>query len=261
MKILSLNVNGLRAFYNRGGTEGGLLQSLLDSQDPDILLFQEIKCNPETYKYWLGEWENEYQLAAFHNQFQDSYAGVGAMVKKGIDARFFTKTLIINNYDTGRIMRIDLKDKIILGVYVLNSGDKDDLRKEWNEKFLQYVEFLKQDKPVIILGDLNAVSSEQDCWAYEQYFDEMPGVKEYEINWLHDLLKLGFIDSFAQTHDEETWKYSWFSYRGDSRYSNKGFRLDYALVDEKLKKKIKSCEILGSACEYSDHSPVLLEIK
>lgn len=261
MKILSLNVNGLRAFYNRGGEEGGLLQSLLDSHDPDILLFQEIKCNANTYKYWLGEWENDYQLAAFHNQFQDSYAGVGAMVRRGIDAKFFTKTLVINNYDTGRIMCIELEDMIILGVYVVNSGDKDDLRKEWNQKFLEYVDLLKSEKPVIILGDLNAVSGEMDCWAYDEYYDQMPGVKEYEITWLHNLLDHGFIDSFEKTHSEEDWKYSWFSYRGDSRYTNKGFRLDYALVDKKISSKIMSSEILGSPCEYSDHSPVLLEIK
>lgn len=263
MKLMNLNINGLKAFYNRGEGEGSLLDELLNEFDPDVLIFNETKCSKEDYQYWLSEWTDKYALVSAPNQYKAGYAGVGMMLKKTGDPKLLfqvsTPVMIDSEYDTGRIITLEYEDFYLVGTYVLNSGDKDDLRIEWDKEFREYLKTLQADKPVIILGDLNVCRAENDCWEFETYFDEMPGVKGYEIEDFANLLSDGYIDSFRKFHPEDE-QYSWFSYRGNSRWTNKGFRLDYALVDKRLEDKIINSSILGGACQYSDHSPILLEI-
>lgn len=268
MRILSLNVNGLKAFYNRGEGDGYLLQDLIDNYDPDIIIFNETKCSNEDYKYWLSEWKDDWKLISARNQYNKGYAGVGMMVNNRVIDRFPTMDTDIcppvmtdSKYDTGRILKLDFPDFYIIGVYVLNSGEKDEQRQLWDKEFHEYLRILQIDKPILVLGDMNVCSYSDDCWAFDQYFDSMPGVKSYEIDSFHLMLdQNNLIDSFRKCHPDDRHTYSWFSYRGASRYKNQGFRLDYALVDKRLEDKIIDSSILGKACQYSDHSPILLEI-
>lgn len=263
MRIVSLNINGTKAFYNRGGQEAEVMDHLLWETGADIILFNETKCSPDDFNYWMDEWLGAYDSWATSNQYKRGYAGVAAMIKKGVATRVIDVSypiMIDSEYDSGRIITIKFPTFYLVGVYVLNSSDKDELRQEWDKEFHNYISSLKADLPVIIMGDMNVCSNEHDCWAFEEYFDSMPGVKSYEIDAFHKLLSQGFVDSFRELHPEDIERYSWFSYRGNSRWTNKGFRLDYALVDDRVKDKIQVSDIIGGACEYSDHSPIYLEI-
>lgn len=268
MRILSLNVNGLRAFYNRGKGDGWLLQDLIDENDPDVILFQETKCSPEDVAYWLQEWQDNWNIYAVSNEYIKGYAGVAAMIRKdsglvpGLKEEFLSYKLIESEYDTGRIVVLSNEEIAIVGVYVLNSGEKEELRIKWDKKFKSFLQKIQSNRKLIILGDLNATTDEYDCYAFTQYFDNCPGVMSFEIDALKSLMKdLQLTDSFRYMNKAEDYKYSWFSYRGNSRWNNQGFRLDYALVDDRLRSNIKVSDILGSPCQFSDHSPILLELE
>lgn len=260
MKIVSLNVNGTKAFYNRGEGDGYLLDNLIKEHNPDIILLQETKCSKEDFIWWLSEF-SDYNFVCVPNKYKKGYAGVGALIKKSLHI-LYNEHICINNseYDSGRILELFTGKYYIIGVYVMNSGsDKEDLRFEWDLKFHEYLSALKYRHPVIVLGDFNSTRDDKDCYAFEQYFDQYPGCYKFEIDALNDLINSGFKDTFRELHGDEI-KYSWFSYRGGARYNNQGWRLDYALVDDRIFDKVNSCEILGKPCEYSDHSPILLDI-
>jgi len=260
MKIISLNVNGFRSFYNRSDGDGILLKNLIKTKDPDIILFQEIKCDNDTFRDWTEEF-TEYNSVSYHNKYKSGYAGVAALIKKSV--KYLNTFEIINlpdvEYDSGRILCIEFNDLYILGIYTLNSGsDKEELRELWDIELNNKILELSTNKNVVILGDLNSTRDYRDCYNFDEYYDQYPGCYEFEINALNNLIENYFIDSYRYLHDEI--KYSWFSYRGDARWTNKGWRLDYALVDNRLGNSIKSSEILGNPCEYSDHSPIYLEL-
>lgn len=262
LKILSLNINGLKAFYNRGEGSGSLLDKLIAENNPDIILFQETKCTEDDVHYWLSEWENEWKVFANSSE-KKGYAGVACMIKNNLISKCLVKqvNLMEGEYYSGRILEIAYGCLKIVNVYTLNSGsEKANLRVNWDKEFINYIQGLRDYRKVIVMGDLNSVTDEKDCYAYEAYFDIMPGVCEFEIEALKSLKKTAnLFDSFRELNPE-TVEYSWFSYRGSSRWNNQGFRLDYALLDESLRSNLKSSEILGSPCEYSDHSPILLTL-
>lgn len=260
MKICSYNVNGLRACIRNGGI--GRIMDL----PWEVLCLQEIKCTAPMVPQLVNP--GEFALTSALSSKKAGYAGVATIMRCGlipvkIEPFQTPEELSKKSINTtGRIIQTEFREFYLINVYTLNSGGKDDLRRDWDNWFRSYIKGLQTIKPVVIMGDLNVVPSRQDYygdWSKAVQFGNMAGMKTYEINGFNDLIQdCKLIDSFRLLNPT-TRQYSWFTYRAGARESNHGWRLDFALVDERLKSKIKSSEIY-SDITGSDHCPILLDI-
>lgn len=257
MRIVSYNVNGLNAILQKV-----TLGKIMSDYDPDVLCIQETKSLPDRLSILSDRFPN-YEYVGNCNQWKSGYAGVVTLVKKSILRPIASTPQLGIEYMQGRIVTTMFTHYILVNVYTLNSGSKDDLRKEWDLAFKEYVEFLKikSGLPIIIMGDLNVVASPLDYWGdLNSKIDSQPGMMKYEILGFHNGLirDCELVDTYRELHPDER-AYSWFSYRGGARQKNHGWRLDYALCSRDFLPKIARSEVL-SHIEGSDHSPILIEI-
>jgi exodeoxyribonuclease-3 len=257
MKILSLNVNGLKAFYNRS-----VLDRIISKHSPDILCLQETKCTDSYAGYWLCEY-SDYSVIAAHNYLKSGYSGVAMMVKNELLEQIINikKPIILKNneYAPGRVITLEFDTLYVTTVYTLNSGsDKYDYRIEWDEAFINYLSTLK-DKPNIVLGDMNVCHSDMDHYHFDKYFDTCPGLYKVEIDGFTKLLNnLDLVDTYRKLHPDSI-EYSWFSYMGKARENGNGWRLDYALASKSLMSLIKDSFIDNEEVR-SDHSLIGIEL-
>ncbi|WP_104735336.1 exodeoxyribonuclease III [Hanstruepera ponticola] len=251
MKIISYNVNGIRAALNKG------LLDWLESANPDVVCLQEIKAMKEQldlsvfedagyhYNYWFSAQKKGYSGVAILSKIQPNHIEYGT----GIESMDFE----------GRNLRLDFDDFSVMSLY-LPSGTNDarlDHKLEYMDMFQNYINDLKVEIPnLIICGDYNICHEEIDI-----HNPKMKGVSGFlpvEREWIGNFIRSGFIDSFRYLHPEKQ-EYSWWSYRANARANNKGWRLDYAMVSKPLQENIKRAVILSEAV-HSDHCPILLEI-
>ena len=251
MKIISYNVNGIRAALNKG------LLDWLESANPDVVCLQEIKAMKEQldlsvfedagyhYNYWFSAQKKGYSGVAILSKVQPNHIEYGT----GIESMDFE----------GRNLRLDFDDFSVMSLY-LPSGTNDarlDHKLEYMDMFQNYINDLKVEIPnLIICGDYNICHEEIDI-----HNPKMKGVSGFlpvEREWIGNFIRSGFIDSFRYLHPEKQ-EYSWWSYRANARANNKGWRLDYAMVSKPLQENINRAVILSEAV-HSDHCPILLEI-
>ena len=157
----------------------------------------------------------------------------------------------------GRVIAAEYKDYFLVTVYTPNSGSelvRLDYRKKWDQDFLHYVKNLEKTKHVIICGDLNVAHQPIDLKNPKANYNKTAGYTQVEIDGFENLLKAGFVDTFRHFYPD-TVKYSWWSYRFNSRAKNIGWRIDYFLVSESLLPRVKDSFILNEY-EGSDHCPV-----
>ena len=251
MKIISYNVNGIRAAINKGFIDW------LYETNVDVICIQEIKANKEQVQ------TNLLEKIGYHNYWfsaqKKGYSGVA------IFSRIKPKKVIygtkINHIDfEGRIIQADYEDFSIISLY-LPSGTNID-RLEYKFKFMKdfqkYIDDLKTKYPkLVICGDYNICHKEIDIHDPVRN-KNVSGFLPEERRWLDKFINSGFIDSFRHLNLEPN-NYSWWSYRANSRANNKGWRIDYALVTESLKKNIKNSFILNSV-KHSDHCPIGIEL-
>lgn len=253
MKILSLNVNGLKAFVNN---ERAL--KIEKYFDWDIICFQEIKCS-HSDAVKLCDVYFPHKVLSVSSQFKNGYAGVATLVAPELESRlkYATGPEIMDDYGSGRIVVTEFDTFTLVNVYTLNSGNKESYRKEWDIRFRDFIS--KLPRPLVIVGDLNVVSDEFGHWNYEAARNTMPGLYDFELEGFN-LLKeeQGLIDAF-RFRNPETRAYSWYSYRSNSRYNNQGWRIDYTLVSKDLLPKVRSTQVLSSI-NASDHCPVLIDL-
>lgn len=252
MKIISYNVNGIRAAVNKGFVDW------LKSAGPDVVCLQEIKAIKEQldlslfeaagykYHYWFSAQKKGYSGVAILSKTEPDHVECGT----GIESMDFE----------GRNIRADFNGISVMSLY-LPSGTNDarlDYKFEYMDKFQDYINELKKDFPnLIICGDYNICHQEIDI-----HNPKMKGVSGFlpeEREWLGNFIDSGFIDSFRFLN-KDVQQYSWWSYRANSRANNKGWRLDYAMVSNPLQENIKRAVILSEAV-HSDHCPILLEIE
>ncbi|WP_204344238.1 exodeoxyribonuclease III [Psychroserpens algicola] len=252
MKIVSYNVNGIRAAMNKG------LIDWLTSANPDVICLQEIKAMKEQvdieaienagykYNYWFSAQKKGYSGVAILSKTEPDHVEYGT----GIESMDFE----------GRNIRVDFNGLSIMSMY-LPSGTNDARlahKFEYMNMIHQYLNDLRQEKPnLVVLGDYNICHEEIDI-----HNPKMKGVSGFlpeEREWLGNFINSGFIDSYRYLHPEKQ-EFSWWSYRANSRANNKGWRLDYAMVSEPLQENIKRSVILTEAV-HSDHCPILIEIK
>lgn len=251
MKIISWNVNGIRAAWSHG------LSLFLDNSNADIYCFQETKVQEPVHMLELdgyySYWSNCINRKA--------YSGTLCLTRvKPLSYRYGMPNLDNNE---GRLITLEYADFYLVNCYVPNaqhSYDRSDYRSEWDRIFFGYTAELKSRKPVIICGDFNVAISNNDIYAESKWVEiNSQGFQSVERENIGKLLELGFTDSFRALHPDETNRFSWWSNRKFKRKENRGWRLDYFFTDNTLLNKIRSSEILDDV-RGSDHCPIMLDI-
>lgn len=249
-KYISWNVNGLRAVIKKGFLE------YIEEQNPDIIGLQEIKLSEGQLDLEIPGYNMYYNYAE-----RKGYSGTAIFTKeKPINV---TYGIGIEEHDNeGRVITAEFSEYYFVTVYTPNSKDKLlrlDYRMIWEDEFLKYLKNLEKSKPVIVCGDLNVAHKEIDL-KNPKTNTKNPGFTIEERNKFTNLLDSGFIDTFRYFYPDKEFAYSWWSYRGNARKNNTGWRIDYFCVSESLKNRITDAEI-QSNIEGSDHCPVVLYIK
>lgn len=251
-KIISYNVNGIRAAVKKGFMEW------LEAADPDIVCLQETKAQPDQIPVF--EFETMGYKTYIHSAKKKGYSGVAILTKKEPDQ--FEVGTGMEKYDLeGRFLRLDFGDTSVVSVYHPSgsSGDeRQDFKMQWLFDFQDYVTDLRKSRPkLIICGDYNICHEAIDI--HDPVRNKtVSGFLPEERDWMTGFLKTGFIDSFRYLN-KEPHNYSWWSYRANARANNKGWRIDYNMVSENMKDKISRVAILSQAM-HSDHCPVMVEM-
>ncbi len=251
MKIISWNVNGIRAVYKKGLTEW------ISKESPDILCLQETKANFDQFPSELTTLEN-YQIS-HSSAVKKGYSGVSTFSREKIlDTKKFEKDV----YDCeGRVLIHELKDFFLLNCYFPN-GSRDHSRVPYKMQFcddiLIKINQLEKKKPVIITGDFNTAHTEIDL-ANPKTNHKTTGFLPLERAWMDSFVSHGWVDIFRHLNPGKTGAYTWWSNMPGVRDRNVGWRIDYFFVSPKLVKKIKRADILPMV-KGSDHCPVLLEL-
>ena len=249
-KYISWNVNGLRAVIKKGFLE------YIEEENPDIIGLQEIKLSEGQLDLEIPGYNMYYNYAE-----RKGYSGTAIFTKeKPINV---TYGIGIEEHDNeGRVITAEFSEYYFVTVYTPNSKDKLlrlDYRMIGEDEFLKYLKNLEKSKPVIVCGDLNVAHKEIDL-KNPKTNTRNPGFTIEERNKFTNLLDSGFIDTFRYFYPDKEFAYSWWSYRGNARKNNTGWRIDYFCVSESLKNRITDAEI-QSNIEGSDHCPVVLYMK
>ncbi len=249
MKFISWNVNGLRACVNKGFLD------FFHEINADVFCIQETKLQegqidlslPGYYQYWNYAKKKGYSGTAIFTKKEPLSVSYGIGIPK--------------HDDEGRVITLEYENYYLITCYTPNSQSelaRLSYRMEWEDAFLQYLKGLEEKKPVIFCGDLNVAHKEIDL-KNPKTNRKNAGFTDEEREKFSVLLENGFIDTFRYFYPEQEGIYSWWSYRFHAREKNAGWRIDYFLVSQSLKEKLKGAaihtEVLGS-----DHCPVELEI-
>ncbi len=252
MRIITYNVNGIRAAMGKG------LIDWIKQSSPDVLCLQEIKASPDQVGVF------EFEEMGYHHYWypaqKKGYSGVAIFSRTKPDNIIYGCG--IKEYDDeGRILRADFGDLSIMSVYH-PSGSSGDLRQafkmQWLSDYTKYIHALKKERPNLILsGDFNICHRAIDIHNPKSNANTSGFLPE-EREWMEQFINSGFIDTFRH-FNKDPHHYSWWSYRAGSRGKNLGWRIDYNIVSDNLKDRLKRAVILPEAM-HSDHCPVLLEI-
>ena len=252
MKLLSYNVNGIRAALKKG------FASWLESTQADVICIQETKAMETQVDTSVLE-DIGYHHFWFSAQ-KKGYSGVAVFSKEKPKNVTYGSGIAHMDYE-GRILRVDFDKVSIMSLYLPSGTNlaRLDYKFQFMDEFNQYIETLKKEHPnLIICGDFNICHKAIDIHDPVRN-KNVSGFLPEEREWLDNFMKSGFIDSFRYLNSEPH-QYSWWSYRANARNNNKGWRIDYALVSKTLKEKIVRSFILPDA-KHSDHCPVGLEIQ
>ena len=250
MKLISWNVNGIRACLNKGFTD------FFKEINADIFCIQETKCQPEQI-----ELEFEGYTSYWNSAEKKGYSGTAIFTKnKPISVRY---GIGIEEHDKeGRVITLEYKKFYMVNIYTPNSKrglERLEYRQIWEDEVRKYLLKLNQDKPVIMCGDLNVAHKEIDL-KNPKTNRHNAGFTDEERNKMTELLEAGFIDSFRLLYPDRENSYSWWSYMGNAREKNVGWRIDYFIVSKDIENKVKDAQIYPEVLG-SDHCPVGLDIK
>lgn len=251
MKIISYNVNGIRAAINKG------LVSWLKEENPDILCIQETKAQPEQIDSELFKSAGYYSY--WYSAQKKGYSGVGILTKIKPDNIVYG--MGIEKYDNeGRFLRADFGDVSVISVYHpsgSSGNERQAFKMQWLEDFQNYISKLRKTRPnLIISGDFNICRLWIDIHNPEKQ-QNTSGFLPEEREWFQSFVDNGFIDSFRKFYPDIPHQYSWWSYRAGARAKNKGWRIDYHIVSKEFEDKITGASILQDV-KHSDHCPVVL---
>lgn len=263
MKLVSWNVNGIRAVHRKG-----LFVPFVKEQKPDFILLQETKAEQHQSEVDLPDYEEYWNSAT-----KKGYSGTA------IFAKHKPKSVVLGLPDDlvkrhglkddgygdpaaeGRVIALEMDGFYVVSVYTPNT--KDDLsrltlrHKHWDPAFLAYMRRLEEDKPVIFAGDLNVAHTPDDL-ANPKSNEGKKGFTKEEREGIDNIIKAGFVDTF-RLFIQGSGHYTWWSHFANSRARNVGWRIDYFFVSKSLKNKVKKATILAEVMG-SDHCPIVLEL-
>ena len=250
MKLVSWNVNGLRAIYKKGFEES------FKELDADIFCIQETKMQEGQIELDLQGYYQYYNYAE-----RKGYSGTAIFTKK--EPLKVSYGMGIEEHDKeGRVITLEFDKFYMVNCYTPNSGRdlaRLEYRMTWEDEFKKYLIKLDKQKPVIMCGDLNVAHTEIDL-KNPKSNRKNAGFTDEERSKIEELLNSGFTDSFRKMYPDKEEAYTWWSYMFNARANNAGWRIDYFLVSDRISKNIKDAyiysEIMGS-----DHCPVGLEIE
>mgnify|MGYP003411899245 FL=1 len=253
MKIISYNVNGIRAAITKGFLEW------LQQANPDVICLQEIKATEDQIP------KIEIEAAGYPYQYyfpaeKKGYSGVAILSKIAPNNVVFGTGIPHMDFE-GRNLRLDFDSLSVMSLYLPSGTNIDRLEHKfmYMDDFQNYINELKKEIPnLVICGDYNICHQAIDIHDPIRNA-KISGFLPEERAWLDGFMKSGFVDTFRHLN-KEPHNYSWWSYRANARNNNKGWRIDYCLAAEPLKGKIQRALILPEA-KHSDHCPVLVEIK
>ncbi len=252
MKIISFNVNGIRAILKKD------FQKDMNDLQADVICLQETKAQDDQVQEALTSFE-EYHIFS-NSAVKKGYSGTAILTKEKPIS--ISQDIGIDEHDQeGRVLATEFESFFLVTVYVPNSGSelkRLEYRQTWDEAFLNYLKNLEKKKPIIVCGDLNVAHKEIDLARPKENYNKAAGFMQEEIDGMDAYINAGFVDTFRLMHPDEI-KYSWWSYRGGARQRNVGWRIDYFLVSPSLTSKITNATILNEV-HGSDHCPVMLEI-
>jgi exodeoxyribonuclease III len=249
MRIISWNVNGLRAALSKGFVD------FVSEYKPDTICIQETKMQKGQAEVDLQGYEEFWNSAE-----KKGYSGTAIFTKIQPISASYNIGKEEHNYE-GRVITLEFEKYYLVNVYTPNSQEKlarIDYRMKWEEDFLEYIIKLDKNKPVIICGDLNVAHKEIDLKNPKANVGNA-GFSPQEREKISSLLDSGFIDTFRYLYPNEIEKYTWWSYRFNARMNNAGWRIDYFIVSERIKGNIIDSKIFQDVMG-SDHCPVCLEI-
>lgn len=252
MKIVSYNVNGIRAALGKGFLDW------LESVNPDVVCLQEIKANKEQLDLSLFE-ASGYKYHYWYSAQKKGYSGVAILAKTEPDHVEFGTGIEYMDFE-GRNIRADFNGVSVMSLYLPSGTNiaRLDHKLQYMADFQEYVDGLKKSKPnLVICGDYNICHQAIDIHDPVRN-KNVSGFLTVEREWIGNFLDSGFIDSFRHFNKEPD-NYTWWSYRANSRANNKGWRLDYGLVSAPLLDRLKRSVILSQAV-HSDHCPILVEL-
>ena len=245
MKLISWNVNGIRACVNKG------FKNFFENIDADIFCIQETKCQPEQINLEFKGYKSYWNSAE-----RKGYSGTAIFTKKEpISIKY---GIGMDEHDKeGRVITLEFEKNYVVTIYTPNSKrelERLEYRQIWEDEIRKYLTKLNKKKPVIMCGDLNVAHEEIDL-KNPKTNHKNAGFTDEERNKMTQLLNAGFTDTFRYLYPEKTESYTWWSYMGKAREKNVGWRIDYFIVSDKIKNEIKNAtiynEILGS-----DHCPI-----
>ena len=250
MKLISWNVNGLRAAMGKGFLDA------FSALDADIFCLQETK---------LQAWQIDLDLPGYHQYWnyaeKKGYSGTAVFTRQEpLSVRY---GMGVEEHDhEGRVITLEYPDFFFITVYTPNSQDglaRLPYRMEWEDAFLAYLKELEKQKPIVFCGDLNVAHKEIDIKNPKTNIHNA-GFTQEERDKMTALLGSGFIDTFRYFHPDAVGAYSWWSYRFHARENNAGWRIDYFIVSEALKDRLEDASI-HSEIFGSDHCPVELRLR
>ncbi len=249
MKLISWNVNGLRAVLKKGFME------YFNEVDADIFCLQEIK---------LQEGQVDLELPGYHTYWnyavKKGYSGTAIFTKEKPISEFYGMGIEEHDQE-GRLITLEYEDFYLVTCYTPNSKRgllRLDYRQVWEDDFRAYLNKLGEKKSVVLCGDLNVAHNEIDL-KNPKSNKKNAGFTDEERSKMTTLLESGYTDTFRHFYPEKTGAYSWWSYMGKARENNTGWRIDYFIVSDSFKDRLKDAEI-HSDVMGSDHCPVVLYI-
>ena len=250
MKLISWNVNGIRACVNKG------FKDFFNEIDADIFCIQETKCQPDQIDLEFKGYNSFWNSAE-----KKGYSGTAIYTKeKPINV---TYGIGIEEHDKeGRVITLEFEKFYMVNIYTPNSKrslERLDYRQIWEDEIRNYLLTLKKQKPVIMCGDLNVAHKEIDLKNPKTNRGNA-GFTDEEREKMSELLQSGFIDTFRYLYPTKEEAYSWWSYMGRAREKNIGWRIDYFIVSDNIKDKIIEAKIHPNVMG-SDHCPVELDIE
>jgi len=253
MKIISWNVNGLRAVARKNLSES------IEQMNPDILCFQETKAQDDQVAEVLKAYDDYHVYSS--SAERKGYSGTAVLSKQ--EPKSISQGIGNEDHDKeGRVLTLEFDTFFLVNVYVPNSGSglkRLEYRQQWDKAFFDYLKKLEQSKPVVACGDFNVAHKSIDLARPKPNYNKSAGYMQEEIDGMDRFTQNGLVDSFRYFYPDKENIYSWWSYRAGARGKNVGWRIDYFLVSKSFVFEVNDAFILNEIMG-SDHCPVGLEL-